>query len=163
MLARLILSLGPVRVDGLRRLYRGFTAIYERHMTDANFGVLKGERFKFLKERLAFVRHLLNEHRDMVPKKRTELVQTLFSDGGFRHPHPKSRKNRQRRNGKMTLFTKIKGILPRLEATNEESLRSEMKKIADGISDADFLLELKGVENEDLEAKAQEAVGIAHT
>ena len=157
------LSLGAARVDDLRRLYRGFTAIYERHVTDAKFGVVKEERFKFLKERLAFVLHLLNENRDLAPEKRTELFQTLFSEGGFRHTNPKSRKNRQRRHGKMTLFTKMKGILPRLGATNEESLRSEMKKIADSTSDADFLLELKGVENEDLEAKAQEAVDIAHT
>jgi hypothetical protein len=163
MLARLILSLELARVDALRQLYRGFTAIYERHVMNAKFDVVKGEKFKSLKENVAFARHLLNEHRDIGPEKRTELVRALFTEGVFRHTRPKSRKNRQGRNGKTSLFKKLNGILPRLRATNEESLRSEMKNIADSISDADFLLELKGVENEDLGFKAQEVVGIAHT
>jgi len=35
--------------------------------------------------------------------------------------------------------------------------------MANGISDADFLLELKGVDDEDLKAPTQEAVDLAHT
>jgi len=160
--SQLTLSLELARVDDLRRLYRGFAAIYERHVEDAKFVVVKGENFRSLKERLAFVCHLLNEHRDMGPVKRTELAQALLSEGGFHYGHPKSDENRQHGHGKTAMFTKIKGILPHSGATNEESLRSEMKKIADSISDADFLLELKGIENEDLVAQAQEAVVIAY-
>ena len=160
--AQLTPSLELVRVGHLRRLYRGFAAIYECHVEDAKFGIVKGEKFRSLKERLAFVRHLLNEHRDMGPERRTELVQALLSERSFRHVHPKSDENRQHGHGKTSLFTKIKGILAQSEATNEESLRGEMKRIADGISDADFLLELKGIDNGDLVAQAQEAVVIAY-
>jgi hypothetical protein len=46
--------------------------------------------------------------------------------------------------------------------TDEESIGKEMKKIANGISDSDFLLELAGIEDEDQKASIQEAVAIAH-
>lgn len=161
--SQLTLSLELARVDDLRRLYRGFSAIYKGRVEDANFGVVKGEKFTSLKERLAFVRHILNERRDMGPEERREFVQPLLSEGGSHHANHKSDDYRQQGHGKTSLFTKLKGILPRSGATNEESLSSEMKKIADGISDTDFLLWLKGIEDKDLEALAQETVHIAHT
>jgi hypothetical protein len=47
--------------------------------------------------------------------------------------------------------------------TDEDSLRKEMKKIENDISDSDFLLELKGMEDEDLKDPIHEAVTLANT
>jgi hypothetical protein len=53
--------------------------------------------------------------------------------------------------------------LPWPKVTDEESLRKEMRRIANGISDSDFLLELKGIEDEGLKVPIQEAVALVNT
>ena len=154
---QLILLVETLRVDDLRRLYRDFNSIYKRHFEDAKFDVVKGHGFKFLKSRLTFICHLLREHRDVSPKKRAELINTLLSEDDLRHAQQvikKSEKNKE--PGKTSRLSWPK-------ATDEESLRKEMKKIASGISDSDFLLGLKGIEDEDLKDPIQEVVALANT
>jgi hypothetical protein len=142
-----------MRVDDLRH-YNGFDSLYRSHVKDANFGVVKGPEFKFLKERLTFVRHLLKEHPDLSSRKRTELIQTLFSDS-------KSDKNKAAR--RPSLISRFTAGASWPKGADEESLRKETKKIADSISDADFLQELKSLEDEDLKAPTLEAVDLART
>ncbi len=133
---------GFTRVDDLRHLYPGFGNIYKRYAEEAKFGVVKGPEFKFLKERLTFLRHLLKEHKELAPRNRTELIQAA---------------------GTTSLFSRFTAVLSWSKGTDEESLRKEMRKMATGISDRDFLLELTGIEDEDLKATTQEAMVVAHT
>ena len=152
------------RVDDLRHVYPGFGDIYQRHVEEAKFGVVKGSEFKFLKERLTFLRHLLKEHKEFAPRNRTELIQALLSEDDLRHAQkviPRSDKNKEA--GTTSLLSRITAVLSWSKGTDEESLRKEMRKMATGISDRDFLLELTGIEDEDLKATTQEATVLAHT
>jgi len=152
------------RVDDLRHLYPGFGNIYKRYVEEAKFGVVKGPEFKFLKERLTFLRHLLKEHKELAPRNRTELIQALLSEGDLRHAQqviPRSDKSKEA--GTTSLFSRFTAVLSWSKGTDEESLRKEMRKMATGISDRDFLLELTGIEDEDLKATTQEAMVVAHT
>ena len=143
------------RIDELRQLYRHFDTIYKRHVEDAKFDVVKGHGFKFLKRRLAFICHLLKEDRDILPKKRTELIDTFLSEDDLRH-------------AQRVLNKSEKGIEPvkpswpsLLGATAKESLRKEMNRVANDVSDSKFLLELRGIEDEDLKNPIQEVVALA--
>ena len=152
------------RVDDLRHLYPGFGNIYKRYAEEAKFGVVKGPEFKFLKERLTFLRHLLKEHKELAPRNRTELIQALLSEGDLRHAQqviPRSDKNTEA--GTTSLFSRFTAVLSWSKGTDEESLRKEIRKMATGISDRDFLLELTGIEDEDLKATTQEVMVVAHT
>ena len=153
----LLLLLELPRVDDLRRLYRDFNTIYKRYVEDAKFDVVKGHGFKFLKRRLAFICYILREYRDISPKKRTELINALLSEDDLRHAQQViSRSVKGKEPGKTSWFS-----LPKV--TDEESLRKVMTKIANDISDSDFLLGLKGVQDEELQNPIQEAVALANT
>jgi len=144
------------RVNDLRQVYRDFNTIYKRHIEDAKFDVVKGHGFKFLKRRLTFICHLLREHRDITAKKRTELIDALFSEDDICDAQLIINKSE-----KTTVSRKTSRLL--LKFTEEESLRKEMKKIANNISDSEFLLELKDIEDEDLTNPIQEATVLAYT
>src|SRR5579863_1362348 len=154
-----------MRLDHLRQLYPDFDIIYHRHIQEANFGVVKNTNFKFLKERLTFVRLYLNEHRQLSPTERTEFVQkALLSAGDLRHGqqwHPISDKNKE--PGEPSLLSKFKGSVPRFKGPDEESLRKDASKKARKVSDSDFLREIKGIQDEDIAASIHEATVLAHT
>lgn len=154
-----------MRIDNLRHLYPGFDGIYRQHVERAKFEIIKGSDFKPLKERLIFVRHLLAKHQDLSSEKRAELIQALISEGDLHHAQkvlPKSDKNKE--FAVSSWFSKAKSILSILKGTDEESLKEEMKTIvASGVSDPDFLLELKAVDDDDLKSAIQEAFVLAQT
>ena len=125
---------------------------------------MKGRDFKILKRRLAFICHLLREQPDITPKKRTELINALLSEGDLRHVQQViNNSDKSKESGKTSWFSTFTSILPWSKVTDEESLRKEMKKISSDISDSDFLLGLKGIEDEDLKVPIQEAVALANT
>jgi hypothetical protein len=151
-------------IDNLR-LYPDFDDIYRQHVERAKFEIIKGSDFKSLKERLTFVRHLLAKHQDLSSEKRAELIQALISEGDLHHAQkvlPKSDKNKE--SATSSWFSKAKSILSLSKGTDEESLKAEMKTIvASGVSDPDFLFELKTVDDDDLKSAIQEAFVLAQT
>jgi len=152
------------RVDDLRQLYPDFNAIYKRHVEDAKFHAVKGREFEFLKTRLNFICHLQRDHRDIAPKQRIELINALLSEDDLRHAQQVINKSEKKKEPKKTSwFSTITSILAWPKVTDEESLRKEMKKIANDIPDSDFLLGLKGIEDEDLKDPIQNVVSLAHT
>jgi hypothetical protein len=155
--------LEPTRVDDLRQLYRDFNWIYKCHVDDAKFDVVKGHEFKSLKERLIAVRHLLEKHPEVGPGKRAELIQAILSEDNLQRAQqifPKSDKNNQ--SGKTSsLWTIFTGFFSGSKETDEESLRTDLKKKTSSVSDSSFLLQLKGVDDKDLETAIQLAVDLA--
>lgn len=143
------------RVDDLRQVYHGFHTIYKRHVEDARFDVVKGYGFKFLKRRLACICYFLREHRDISPKKRTKLIDALLSEDDLRHAQKLISKSvKDKEHGKSSWFS-----FPKV--TDEESLRKVMTKIANDVSDSDFLRRLKSVQDEELKNALGEAVALA--
>lgn len=130
--------------------------IYKRHVDDARFDVVKGHEFKSLKERLVTVRHLLEKYPPVGPGERTRLIQAVISEDTFQLFPPSDENNR---SGK-TWWSKLKGYLWSNE-TDGESLRADVKKKTSSISDPIFLLQLKGVDDKELEAPIKDAVDLA--
>jgi hypothetical protein len=154
-----------MQINDLRQLYPGFDDIYQRHVNKAKFETIKGADFRSLKERLAFLCHLLGKHQKLGSEKRAELIQALISECDLHHAQqviPKCEKNKE--SGVFPLLSKVKGIIfSGPKDTDEDSLQKEMKKIAKSVSDSDFLHELKSVDDEDLQSPIQEAVVLART
>ncbi|KAI0250874.1 hypothetical protein BJV78DRAFT_526274 [Lactifluus subvellereus] len=154
-----------IQIDNLRHLYPDFDDIYQQHIERAKFKTIKGSDFKSLKERLTFVRHLLAKHQHLSSEKRAELIQAFISEGDLRHAQKvllKSDKNKE--SATSSWFSKAKSIILSVsKGTDEESLQKEMKTIANDVTDSDFLLELKTVDDEDLKSAIQEASVLAHT
>lgn len=125
---------------------------------------MKGPEFKFLKERLTFLCHLLKEHKELAPRNRTELIQALLSEDDLRHAQqviPRSDKNKEA--GMTSLLSRFTAVLSWSKGTDEESLRREMRKMATSVSDRDFLLELTDIDDDDLKPTIQKATVVAHT
>lgn len=156
-----------MRIDDLRHFYPEFDGIYRYHIERAKFETIKGSDFKSLKERLTFMRHLLAKHEHLSSEKRAELIQALISEGDLRHAQkvlPKPDKNKE--SATSALFSAVKSIILSVSKgtlADEESLQKEMKTVASGVSDSDFLLELKSVDDEDLKSAIQEALVLAQT
>ena len=164
MRALLSFFLDHLRIDNIRLIYPDFDSIYQKHL-EKKFNSIKGSDFKFLKERLLLVQHLLGKHRELDPEKRAELIQALFLEGSLNEaqkllPNPEKKKE-------YGLMTKSLRILQPLfggqSMEPEEELKREMKKIASAISDSEFLLGLKSIETEDLRPAILEAEALAHT
>lgn len=151
------------RVDSLRQVYRDFNGIYERHVDDAKFDVVKGPEFKSLKKRLIAVRHLLEKHPEVDPGKRSELIQAvLFEDNLRRVQQISPESNENNKSGIISsLWSTFTGLISGSKVTDEKSLRSEVKMITSSVSDSNFLLQLKGVDDKDLEAAIQVVVDLA--
>ncbi|KAH9056526.1 hypothetical protein EDB87DRAFT_1636600 [Lactarius vividus] len=159
-------AIDHVRVDELRLLYPSFGGIYQRHL-EKKFDSVKGSDFKFLKERLMLVRHLLGKNQDLDPEKRAELIRALLSEGNLREAHkmlPDSDKKKE--TGVIAMGWRIYKVISGGKSSTdseEEALNKEMKKIEKAFSDSDFLLGLKVVEIEELRPAIEEAETLAHT
>jgi hypothetical protein len=145
-------------VDHLRLVYPSFNGIYKRHVDDAKLDTVKRAEFRSLKKRLITVRHLLEKNPELAPGRRTELVQAVLFEDPQRTQQifPKPDKNNQ-----PSLLSKFMGFFSGSKETEEESLRIDVKKIKSGVSDPEFLLQLKGVDDKDLETSIQAAVDLA--
>ena len=158
--------LDHVQIDNIRRIYPGFDRIYQRHLEN-KFNVVKGSDFRFLKERLLLVQHLLNKNQDLDHEKRAELIHALFSEGNL-HEAQKMLPNSNKKKD-TGLITKSFRILQPLFGgqsstdSEAESLKIEMKKIASALSDSEFLLGLKNIEIDGLQPVIQEAEMLAYT
>ena len=158
--------LDHVQIDNIRRIYPGFDRIYQRHLEN-KFNAVKGSDFRFLKERLLLVQHLLNKNQDLDHEKRAELIHALFSEGNL-HEAQKMLPNSNKKKD-TGLITKSFRILQPLFGgqsstdSEAESLKIEMKKIASALSDSEFLLGLKNIEIDGLQPVIQEALMLAYT
>jgi hypothetical protein len=63
----------------------------------------------------------------------------------------------------MQAMTQESGLFSGLKDTDEESLKREMKKMGNTVSDPNFLLELKGVDDGDLQSPIKGVVALACT
>ena len=120
-----------------------------------------------MKERLLLVRHLLGKNQELDPEKRAELIRVLFSEDNLCDAQkilPNFDKKKE-----SGLITKSLRVLQPLfggqssTESEEESLKKEMKKIANALSDSEFLLGLKSIEIGGLQSAIQEAEMLAHT
>jgi hypothetical protein len=104
----------------------------------------------------------------MDPGQRRELIQALISERDLSHAQhvlPKAEKDKN--SGMISSLVKTVKVIGSLvsgsKEPDEDSLKKEMKRMAKAVSDPDFLRELKGVVDEDLESPIREVIALAHT
>ncbi|KAN0136209.1 hypothetical protein V8E53_006069 [Lactarius tabidus] len=157
--------LDHLRIDNIRLLYPRFDGIYQEYLKN-KFYSIKGSDFKFLKERLLLVRHLLGKNQELDPEKRAELIQTLFSEDSLNEaqkllPNPDKKKDYGLITKSLRILQPLFGGQSSMEP-EEESLKREMKKIASAISDSEFLLGLESMKIDGLQCAIQGAETLAH-
>ncbi|KAH9963060.1 hypothetical protein BJV74DRAFT_880022 [Russula compacta] len=154
-----------IRLSDLKTLYPDFQEIYQRHFQNAKFdNVLRRDSdFEAWKLRLVSVRHLLGKHRRLRPETRAELVRSLL--GGDFNRAQRVLPDDKKTSSMLTklVVTAVGALLPSPGPSSSESLKREMKVLSARISDSQFLLEIKGFEDEDLRPKIQDIEGLAHS
>jgi len=105
------------------------------------------------------VRHLLGKHQHLRPEKRTDLIQSLL-EGDFNHAQRLLPVDKKSPTVIGLVVTAVGAFLP--SSSSAESLKKEMKVLAAQQSDSQFLLELKGVDDEDLLSVVQDIEALAH-
>jgi len=107
---------------------------------------------------------VLKGRQGLASEKRAELVQALFSEGDLRRAQQISlNSDKQKDAGKGSWFSPVTVFFAPSTGPDEDSLRKEMKKLANSVSDSAFLLDIKGIIDEDLRIPIQEAEVFART
>jgi hypothetical protein len=114
------------------------------------------------KLRLVSVQHLLEKHSRLRPERRTQLVQSLLR-GDFDNAQSILQVQTSKRlSSVITLVTSpLSVFLP--SPSDGGSLKREMKSHAARISDSQFLLEMKNVDDEVLRPMIQEIEILSHS
>ena len=105
------------------------------------------------------VRHLLGEHQDLHSGRRTDFIQSLLEGdfNGAQRLLPAEERS-------PTVFGFVAtAVGSLLTYPSDEPLRSEMKVLSARLSDSQFLLELKDVDDKDLVPAIQEIEALAHS
>ncbi|KAI0250860.1 hypothetical protein BJV78DRAFT_1282923 [Lactifluus subvellereus] len=149
-----------MRFSDLEALYPDFPNLYQKHFRGARFdnALRRDSHFESRKLRLISVRHILDKHQDLRPETRAELTQTLLR-GDFHGAQlmlPMTEDTRRLNN----VITWAVGALF-YPPSGAESLRGEMRILSSGVTDSQFLHDMKNVENEDLRPMIQEVEGLA--
>ncbi|KAI0302831.1 hypothetical protein B0F90DRAFT_1809754 [Multifurca ochricompacta] len=151
-----------MRLFDLESLYPDFRGIYLRHLQSARFdNVLRRvSNFESRKLRLIAVHHLLEKNQTLQPEMRAELIQTLLFEGDFhRAYHMLPTSNVKKRS---TMGTWAVGSLFSGSSDSEDSFNKDMRIFAANVPDSQFLLEMKGAENEEMRPVILEVEALAH-
>jgi hypothetical protein len=151
-----------IRLSDLKASYPEFQEIYRNHFQSARFDTLlrRDEDFGARKLRLVSVQHLLGKHQRLRRKKRAKLVQSLLR-GDF-YTAQRILEEPKRSSVVFTLVASAVGACPP-PPRNDETLKGEMKSLSARLSDAQFLLEMKDVNDEVLRPMIQEIEALSHS
>lgn len=146
----------------LKNSYPEFQEIYRSQFQRARFDTTlrRDGDFGALKLRLFSVQHLLGKHQRLRRKKRAKLVQSLLR-GDFNSAQ-RILEEPKRSSVVFTLVASAVGACPP-QPSNDETLKREMKSLSARLSDSQFLLELKDVNDELLRPMIQEIEGLSHS
>ncbi len=160
-----------IYLSDLEAIYPEFANIYQKLLRDARLDseLRRNGDFQAWKLRLVSVRYLLGKHRHLRPERRADLIQSLLEDD-FNHVLWLLQDDEISPVFGL-LVAAVGALLSRgvelepdalLSPVIAESLKREMKVLAAQLSDSQFLLELKGVDDEDLLSVVQDIEALAH-
>ncbi|KAI0250894.1 hypothetical protein BJV78DRAFT_1275616 [Lactifluus subvellereus] len=149
----------PMRVSDLESLYPGFRNIYQRYFQRARFDtVLRlDSRFESWKLRLTSLRYLFEKYQRLVSEGRAELIQTVLFEGNFRRAQQMILKMDNKKRSSTNAWSLFSG-----SGSSEDSLEREMRTLAAKVPDSQFLLMMKGVEDDDMRSAIEELEALAH-
>ncbi|KAF8490269.1 hypothetical protein F5888DRAFT_1910021, partial [Russula emetica] len=151
-----------MRLSDLKASYPEFQEIYRNHFQGARFDTVfrRDGDFGARKLRLVSVQHLLGKHQRLRRKKRAKLVQSLLR-GDFNSAQ-RILGEPKRPSIVFTLVATAVGACPP-SPSNDETLKGEMKSLSARLSDSQFLLEMKDVNDEVLQPMIQEIQALSHS
>ncbi len=151
-----------MQLSDLKASHPEFQEIYRSHFLGAKFDtVLRHDGdFEARKLRLVSVQHLLGEHQRLRRKKRAKLVQSLLR-GDFDNAQ-RIVQEPKRSSVVFTLVASAVGAYPP-SPSFDESLKGEMKSLSARLSDSQFLLEMKDMNDEVLRPMIQETEALSHS
>ena len=151
-----------MRLSDLKASYPEFQEIYRNHFQGARFDTVlrRDGDFGARKLRLVSVQYLLGKHQRLRRKKRTKLVQSLLR-GDFDKAQ-RILEEPKRSSVVFALVASAVGACPP-PPSNDETLKGEMKRLSTRLSDAQFLLEMRDVNDEVLRPMIQEIEALSHS
>jgi hypothetical protein len=151
-----------IRLSDLESLYPGFRNVYEKHFSDARFDLVlrRDPGFESRKLRLLAVLYLLEKTPLPDTRARAELIRSILTEGNFRRAQALSSTCETKRSS-----TSVWGLgsLFSASGTSEDMLEKEMRTLAAKVSDAQFLLKIKGEISKELRPVIDEVEALAHT
>lgn len=153
-----------MRLSDLKVSYPDFQEIYRSHFQTAKFDTIlrRDTDFGAQKLRLVSVQHLLEKNPRLRPERRTQLVQSLLR-GDFDNAQSILQVQESKRlSFVVTLVTSPLSFF-RPSPSDGGSLKREMKSLAARISDSQFLLKIKDVDDEVLRPVIQEIEILSHS
>lgn len=103
------------------------------------------------------MRHLLDKHRNLPSQTRSELIQALLKGDFYRAENLLSKTD-----GKKRADSGGWGVGSLFSAGPGDFLNRDMRMLAGGISDSQFLLDMKGVTDPETRSAIQEIEALAH-
>ena len=153
-------------LSDLKASYPDFPKIYRSHLQAAKFDAISLARrdtdFGARKLRLVSVQYLLEEHPRLRPERRTQLVQSLLRGDFDSAQSILQAQESKRLSSVLTLVTSPLSVFLS-SPSNGGSLKREMKSLAARVSDSQFLLKMKDVDDEVLRPMIQEIEILSHS
>lgn len=139
-----------MRISDLELLFPNFQSTYQTQMQKARFDIVlqRNSYFEKWKLRLICIRFLLEKHRPLPPDMRSDLIQKILIEGNFWHAQQiltKLEDNKLPSVGMRGTGSRFHGPFG-----SEDILKREMKKLAASVSDSQFLLDIKVLEDEEM-------------
>ncbi|KAI0250892.1 hypothetical protein BJV78DRAFT_1361975 [Lactifluus subvellereus] len=145
-----------MQLSKLESLYPDFRGIYQSHVQGKFNNVLRRDpRFESLKLRLISIRRLLEMFSPLDQTMRSDLRRAVL-DGDFQ------------RAWQVLFKTKnMDSIVPSARSVSSprsrgDPLKNEMRKLADSVSDSQFLIDIKAVEDKELRSTIKDVEQLAH-
>jgi len=145
-----------MRHSDIEASYPEFKAIYRSHLGDAKFdnALSTHSDFLSLKLRLVSARHLLENNWRLGDKTRAALVNSLLEDDFNRTEQILQDDKKSMLSTFASFFRSTKRVKP---------LKVQMRALAERLPDSDFLLEIKAVEDKDLQPTIKSIEALAYT
>lgn len=151
-----------MRLSDLKKSYPELQEIYRNHFQVARFDTVlrRDGDFGARKLRLVSVQHILGKHPRLRRKKRAKLIQSLLR-GDFNS----AQRILEEQKRSSVVFSFVASAVGACSPppSDDETLEGEMKSLSARLSDSQFLLEMKDVNDEVLRPMIREIEALSHS
>jgi hypothetical protein len=139
-----------MRLSDLESLYQNFPSIYQTHIQKARFDnvLQRNSYFMSRKLRLISIRSILEKYRPLHPEMRNDLIRSVLFEGNF----GRAQQILTKVEDKKLSNAGTRGIGSRFHGSgsSEDTLKREMKNLANSVSDSQFLLDIKNIGDKEI-------------
>ena len=154
--------LACMRISDLESLYHNFQSIYQTQMQKAGFDYVlqRNSYFAAWKLRLISIQSLLEKHLPLHPEMRGDLIQKILFEGNFWHAQQILTKLEAKKSP--NVGTRGTGSRFHGPIGSEDALKGEMKRLAANVSDSQFLLDIKKIEDKEMRTVIEQVENLVY-